>query len=150
MVELQTDIQQLERTLGEAREEQQLLLQYPDLNGPVNTDLQGQRTVFFIISFASHSCCIEFTHRLSRFVVPTHLSLVQPTLWCVFIAHSGMKSCLADSCRQRRHRAGHGEPGEGQLDTHRAAGDAEQQAARHHHQAAAVAPQDVATAAERG
>ena len=74
MVELQTDIQQLERTLGEAREEQQLLLQYPDLNGPVNTDLQGRHIRLVVFSFTSptlHVVYVAFTHHLSRlFLLP--------------------------------------------------------------------------------
>ena len=41
LVDLQQDIQQMEKTLQQAKEQQELLLQYPDLNGPVNPDVQG-------------------------------------------------------------------------------------------------------------
>ena len=42
MVELQTDIRKLEGTIQDAKEREQLMVEYPDLNGPVNPDLQGK------------------------------------------------------------------------------------------------------------
>ena len=40
--ELKEDIQQLETKVAEARERERLIVEYPDLNGPVNPDLMGE------------------------------------------------------------------------------------------------------------
>ena len=42
MVELKSEISQLESTLEEAKEHEKLLVEYPDLNGPVNPDFTGK------------------------------------------------------------------------------------------------------------
>ncbi|OWF50254.1 coiled-coil domain-containing protein 157-like [Mizuhopecten yessoensis] len=39
--QLETNIQKLEQQLEEAREQERLMIEYPDLNGPVNRDLKG-------------------------------------------------------------------------------------------------------------
>ena len=41
MVVLRNEISQLEITIQEAKEQEKLLVEYPDLNGPVNTDFAG-------------------------------------------------------------------------------------------------------------
>ena len=43
MVDLQSEIHKLEATVQEANEKYQLLVEYPDLNGPVNADIQGKK-----------------------------------------------------------------------------------------------------------
>ena len=40
--ELKADILEMERKLERAGEQERLLVEYPDLNGPVNTDLAGK------------------------------------------------------------------------------------------------------------
>ena len=49
MLELQTDIRKLEGTIQDAKEREQLMVEYPDLNGPVNPDLQGNGIIIFFI-----------------------------------------------------------------------------------------------------
>ena len=42
---LKSDIEQLENKLEEAVEREKLLIEYPDLHGPVNKDMQGTRVI---------------------------------------------------------------------------------------------------------
>ena len=39
--DLQQNINQLEKQVEEAKEHERLIIEYPDLNGPVNPDLTG-------------------------------------------------------------------------------------------------------------
>ncbi len=41
ITELEDGIGQLEKQVQEAKEKEKLLVEYPDLNGPVNRDLAG-------------------------------------------------------------------------------------------------------------
>lgn len=40
-MQLQGEIKQLEVTLEEVKERERLMIEYPDLNGPVNPDMTG-------------------------------------------------------------------------------------------------------------
>lgn len=40
--ETEAQIQQLESRLVEARDRERMIIEYPDLNGPVNPNLQGE------------------------------------------------------------------------------------------------------------
>ena len=42
MAELKQEISQLEGWLQEAKDQQRLLVEYPDLNGPVNANIAGE------------------------------------------------------------------------------------------------------------
>ena len=47
--ELKRDILEMERKLERAREQERMLVEYPDLNGPVNTDLAGKWTKLLVL-----------------------------------------------------------------------------------------------------
>ena len=49
MGELKGDILEMERKLERAREQERMLVEYPDLNGPVNTDLAGRWTKSLVL-----------------------------------------------------------------------------------------------------
>ncbi len=64
--DLQQDVQHLEQKLQKAQEQERLLVEYPDLNGPVNPDFSGKCVVictlqnFKIISPNCQSWCFWY------------------------------------------------------------------------------------------
>jgi hypothetical protein len=54
LAETESQIQLLEQRLEEAKERERLIIEYPDLNGPVNPNLQGERIRVFLMA-SSHA-----------------------------------------------------------------------------------------------
>ena len=70
MRELRGEVREMERKLEKAREQERLLVEYPDLNGPVNKDLTGVYSSMVLVTWISQVCIAQWSwqHRPHRCV----------------------------------------------------------------------------------